>query len=98
MQKLNYVLVGAVGACASLLCEDGDGATVCWGELVVESSSMIAPFALQRSNCFFVSPWTPHMLVPSNDRAASGLALLRSAPLRYAPLRLAALRLAPLRS
>lgn len=46
-------------ACTSLLGESGEGETVDWDELGVESSSMIAPLALQTSNCSLVNPRIP---------------------------------------
>ena len=89
---------GADGACKPSLCEDRSGATVDRDELVVRSSSMMAPFALQASNCSFVSPSTPRKSAFVKDRASSGFALLRLASLRSAPLRLTPLSLASLRS
>src|SRR6266513_1081055 len=80
-----------------MLCEDGEGETVDCDGLVVESSSMMAPFALQASNCSFVSPLTPRKSVSFRDRASSRFVLLRLAPLRLTSRSLAWLRLAPLR-
>ena len=46
---------------------------------------MMAPFALQASNCSFVSPMTPRKWASFKDRASSGFALLRSTPYGQAP-------------
>src|SRR5258708_38433554 len=84
-------------ACASLLCDDGGGEAADWDELVIGSSSMMAPFALHASNCSLVSPLVLRKLV-SLSRVPSRVTPRRLAPLRLVPLRSALQSLAPLRS
>src|SRR5438874_7089398 len=75
---------GGDRAYALVLCDGGGGVTADWGALFMVSSSMMAPFALQVSNCLFVSPLTLCNLVPSRVRASSRFA--RLAPRKSAPL------------
>ena len=86
---------GADGACTSVRGSGGEGETAGGDELVVGASSMIAPFALQTSNCSLVSPLTPRKLASLRERASSRFAPLRSAPLRLASRSLTLLRLVP---
>ena len=83
---------GADGACATLRGFDGEGAPVGWDELVVGSSSLIAPLALQEALCSFVSPLTSRTSVSFREKASSMFAPLRLAPKRMASKRLALLR------